>query len=388
MLIKSLQRIGHVLLNIVLMFALITGTSAPAAAQSFSDIMGPQKGSAESEARKFTADKRQAAIAAKALFDRVSIAPEPSLQSSISLPDGEVYNPKNPARAAELRSELDAATAAYEQAEYAESKIGEPVPAAVLARLKKAVSPFVLFLNKLPGAQPQAIANTLTVKPGQVREFNLSAYCMDSNLGAPKFGETFQLRPAIQFAPPEIAPVLASMMRSPAAHDYHTQSIVWTLRNAYKNKTPIKLDERGLAKMEAVHPGASEAVSRYNSKMDTAKLVRGLVNRFIPQAQQIVSQIQSLDPRQIIAETQAQLAALEQMPIAGNIEDLAAYTTLSPGIAARTTSPTGGARSVQIPSSLMNGLQFPRVPASNLLFKFLKEWSMGKTRVPGWGLPI
>ena len=83
MLIKSLQRIGHVLLNIVLMFALITGTSAPAAAQSFSDIMGPQKGSAESEARKFTADKRQAAIAATALFDRESIAPDPSMPSSL-----------------------------------------------------------------------------------------------------------------------------------------------------------------------------------------------------------------------------------------------------------------------------------------------------------------
>ena len=336
------------MVNIITMFAFLSASLAPASAQSLNDIMGPGRANAEAEARKMTAAKRQDAMAAKALFAQASADVRPSGASTAAISAGEKYDPKNVKRAAQLKTELDAAVAAYEEAEYAESKVGAPIPPAVLERLKTAAAPFIRFLNDLQTPSSQAAANTLTVNPGQIREFDLSAYCMDSNLPSPKFGETFRLVPAAQFMPPELAPVMAAMMRQPANHDSLTQSTVWKLRDAYKTKTTVELSDTTLRQMESVYPGASSAIAKYNQRMGSAKLVRGLVNRFLPGAQQLVSQVQSLDPRRMAAEAQARLAALDQLPLAGNIEDLAAYTTLQPGIAARATAPTGGARSVNV----------------------------------------
>lgn len=327
--------------------SLVIGSAAPATAQSFRDIIGRDRRDGETRARKMTPAALADARSAKQLFARLG-AVQSRLGAVAPLPAGETYNPKNPKRAAQLKAELQTALDAYDTATIAEERAGVPVPPALLARLRNAVAPFVRFLDKMQATQGVRPALTLAVLPGQVRTFDLSAYCMDSSLGTPKSGETFRLYPASRLLPPELTPLYSSIMANPGRHSTETQGLVWALRNAYRSGTPVTLAPDAIQRLETQYPGAAQAIASYNRRTGNAKAVRGLLDAVLPGARNLVSQVQALDPRRMIEDTAAQIANLERIPVAGTIDPDAAYTTLAPGIAAKATSPWGGLSRAQV----------------------------------------
>lgn len=320
---------------------LIFGVATPSYGQSFKEIIGGDRQATEARVRKMTPAARADARSAKELFARLSLR-QANLANVGPSSSSETYNPRSPKRAAALRTELRLALNAYDLAAAAEKRDGVAVTEAVLLRLRAAVNPFVLFLEKARAAKGISRRPTLIVPAGQMRTFDLSAYCMDSSLGAPKAGETFRLLPAARLLPLELGPLYNAIMSQPGNHSYETQALVWALRNAYRNGAQINLSLEALARLEAQSPGATQAILDFNRRAGRTKAIRGLLDVVVPGARNLVTQVQALDPRRMIQDTAAQISNLERTPVAGALDADAAFTMLAPGVAARATSPWGG----------------------------------------------
>lgn len=339
------------MMSMLVALSLIMSSLVPAAAsaQSFNDILGRNRTSGETKARRMNAAQMKDARAAKALYESANIP----RQAFSGLPPSrttEVYDPRNAKRAVALKAQLAKAVTDYQAAKGTSDQGGPAINAAVMVQLRDATEPFVRFLDRM--RQASGRAPPLTVAPGQVRTFDLPAYCMDSNLAAPKSGEAFRIVPMADLMPPELLPVIKGMMARPADHSYDTQSLVWALRNAYRNGVPIEMSPERMASLEAAAPGAAQAIATYNQKASRAKMARGLMDNLMPGMRQNVSSImdtaKSLSPQQIAADVRNQMAALESMPVAGDINPDAAYTTLTPGVVARASSPSGGAHNAVV----------------------------------------
>lgn len=348
---KHVQRIIDRMVSMLVALSLIMSSVVPAvaSAQSFNDILGRSQTSGETKARRMNAAQIRDARAAKALYESATMP----RQAFSGLPPSrttEVYDPRNAKRAVVLKAQLAKAVADYEAAKTASSQTGTPIDAAVMVRLRDATEPFVRFLDRM--RQASGRAPPLTVAPGQVRTFDLPAYCMDSNLAAPKRGEAFRIVPMTDLMPPELLPVIKGMMSRPAGFSYDTQSLVWALRNAYRNGSPIEMSPDRMAALEATAPGATQAIAAYNQKASRTKMARGLMDGLLPGMRQNVSSLmdtaKSLSPQQIASDVRDRMAALESMPVAGDINPDAAYTTLAPGVAAQASSPNGGAHNAVI----------------------------------------
>lgn len=341
--IKLMERVTTLLVALSLVLSGIM--PAAASAQSFNDILGRGGTRGETGARRMNAAQMRDAQAARAIFDRVNaghadIAALPPSHST------ETYNPKNPRRAAILKADLQKAALAYEPYRAA----GTVPPTAVLVQMRDAVAPFIRFLDMM--RQASGRAPPLMVAPGQTRTFDLPAYCMDSNLPAPKRGETFRMAPIASLLPPELAPVIRAMMTRAGPYDYQVQGLVWNLRDAYRNGAPLNLSADRLARLERDYPEAATAIAAYNRKASRAGAARGLMDSLIPGLRRNVSQImdtaQGLSPAQIAQDVQTRLASLNRMPVAGDINPDAAYSTIAPGVAAYARSPEGGAHNAVI----------------------------------------
>lgn len=289
-----------------------------------------------------TSSKLSDARAAEALFVKFAAAQEASAHLPPSTSNA-IYDPRDANQSARMIKELDDALAEYHTADF--SRNGNQ--AATLIRLRDASYPFVRFFDALREANHISPFG-LNVPPGTMRTFTVSAYCMDSGLPSPKNGETFQLQPASNLIPHELQPLIKAMMSKPRSHARDTQSLVWTLRNAYSVGKPITLTQDAERRLETSYPGASKSIADYNRKSGNIKLARGVLDALLPGARDLVNQVEKIDPRRLIADTEVRLAELERLPVAGKIDPIAAYTTIAPGIAARTTSPKGGHSSAQI----------------------------------------
>jgi hypothetical protein len=357
-------------LSFLTALSLLISSISPATAQSFGDIVGGDRKNAEMRNRKMTSATIADAKSAKALFDQLA-----SVQTKIgplgAVGTGETYNPKATKRAAHLKTELSAAIDAYELATVEETRLGSPVSLGVLARLKNAVAPFVRYLEQLKSAKGIRSKPTLTVLPGQIATFDVSAYCMDSSLGTPKSGETFRLIPVAKLLPPEMAPLYASIMQKPGKHSSETQGLVWAIRNAFRNGSPITLSTEAIQRLDVEYPGAAQAITNYNRRSGNEKAVRGLLDTFLPGVRNLATQVQALDPQRMVQDTIAQVETLTSMPVAGSIEPLAAYTNIAPGIAVKATSPWGGLSKARVEIANNTGQPYRFVPA---------EWAAASPR--------
>lgn len=293
----------------------------------------------------------------------------------------EVFDPNDAEQAAFFEERLREVAAKYEgQAFLAPEEKAE---------VSSALSPYVTYLALLQAKK----SNALVIPAGAKLAFDLPAYCLDSQRASPKPGESFQLVPATSLVPVSLAPIYEGLLQRAAdkgaGHDELTQSLLWTIRNSVLTGRQIDLAYLGdpaRARIQDSSPDYAAALATYNATAPRPAVdppetpswgsyLTDLMADLGKQAYRVSGlkgQIEAIEESfdqwgrlarstaAMVPGVRQQLAALDQMPVDQPLPDpTTGYNLLATGVAARATSPKGGAARARV--EIANTTNIPTV---------------------------
>ena len=126
------------------------------------------------------------------------------------------------------------------------------------------------------------LTESFTVLPGQVVQFSLKGFCMDSHLPPPSRDEALYLRPMASRVPQPLRPLFTAVTAwssTQTARPGRAQSVVWNIMDAHRLTAGSRYIHRDvLSAMDEAMPGGAEVFRRYvDSQMAVRNMVDGVL---------------------------------------------------------------------------------------------------------------